>query len=53
MRVLVISNLYPPDFLGGYELACGQAAEGLRGLPERMWVEAAVRSSVERGRALT
>ncbi|HET6572594.1 MAG TPA: glycosyltransferase family 4 protein [Fimbriiglobus sp.] len=30
MRVLVVSNLYPPDFLGGYELACGQAAEGLR-----------------------
>jgi glycosyltransferase involved in cell wall biosynthesis len=30
MRVLVVSNLYPPDFLGGYELACGQSAEGLR-----------------------
>jgi glycosyltransferase involved in cell wall biosynthesis len=30
MRVLVLSNLYPPDFLGGYELACGQAVAGLR-----------------------
>lgn len=28
-------------------------AEGLRGLPERGWVEAALRSSVERGRAVT
>ena len=31
MRVLVLSNLYPPDFVGGYELACAQTVEGLRG----------------------
>ena len=30
MRILVISNLYPPDVLGGYEMACQQAADALR-----------------------
>lgn len=30
MRILVISNLYPPDCLGGYEMGCRQAAEALR-----------------------
>jgi glycogen(starch) synthase len=30
MRVLVISNLYPPEFLGGYELGCEQMVEQLR-----------------------
>jgi glycosyltransferase involved in cell wall biosynthesis len=29
MRILVLSNLYPPDFLGGYELGCRQAADAL------------------------
>jgi glycosyltransferase involved in cell wall biosynthesis len=29
MRVLVVSNLYPPDLMGGYEMGCRQAAEGL------------------------
>ncbi len=29
MRILVLSNLYPPDLMGGYELGCQQAAEGL------------------------
>ncbi|MGE0881673.1 MAG: glycosyltransferase family 4 protein [Acidimicrobiia bacterium] len=31
MRILTISNLYPPDAIGGYELACSQLVEGLRG----------------------
>jgi glycosyltransferase involved in cell wall biosynthesis len=31
MRILVLSNLYPPDFLGGYELGCRQAADALAG----------------------
>lgn len=31
MRILVLSNLYPPDFLGGYELGCRQAVDGLAG----------------------
>ncbi|MGL6076606.1 MAG: glycosyltransferase family 4 protein [Fimbriiglobus sp.] len=30
MKILVISNLYPPDFLGGYELGCSQAVNALR-----------------------
>lgn len=30
MRVLVISNLYPPEFLGGYELGCEQMVAQLR-----------------------
>jgi glycosyltransferase involved in cell wall biosynthesis len=29
LRVLVLSNLYAPDFMGGYELGCRQAAEAL------------------------
>jgi glycogen(starch) synthase len=31
MKVLVITNLYPPEFLGGYELGCAQMVEALRG----------------------
>lgn len=30
MKVLVISNLYPPDTSGGYELGCRQAVDALR-----------------------
>ena len=30
MRILVVSNLYPPHHQGGYELRCGQVVEGLR-----------------------
>src|SRR5579864_3627394 len=30
VKVLAISNLYPPDVIGGYELACFQAVEALR-----------------------
>lgn len=30
MKILVISNLYPPDFLGGYELGCRQVTDALR-----------------------
>ena len=29
MKVLVVSNLYPPDFLGGYELGCRQVVDAL------------------------
>ncbi len=31
MRILVISNLYPPDYLGGYELLCAQVCRALAG----------------------
>lgn len=30
MRILTLSNLYPPDTMGGYEIACAQAVDGLR-----------------------
>jgi glycosyltransferase involved in cell wall biosynthesis len=30
VRILVLSNFYPPDFLGGYELGCAQAVNALR-----------------------
>lgn len=30
MRVLVISNLYPPHHIGGYELGCRDVVEGLK-----------------------
>jgi glycogen(starch) synthase len=30
MRILVISNFYPPHFIGGYELGCRDVVEGLK-----------------------
>lgn len=30
MKVLVISNLFPPDAIGGYEMGCGQVVDSLR-----------------------
>lgn len=30
MKVLMITNLYPPFYLGGYEQLCGDVAEGLK-----------------------
>lgn len=32
MRILTLSNMYPPDYGGGYELQCKQTVEGLRRL---------------------
>lgn len=29
MRILIVSNLYPPHYLGGYELHCARVAERL------------------------
>lgn len=29
MRILVVSNLFPPDVIGGYELLCRDLADGL------------------------
>ena len=29
MRILVLSNLYPPDFIGGYELGCRRVVDAL------------------------
>ena len=30
MRILVVSNLFPPAFMGGYELGCAQMVDALR-----------------------
>jgi len=30
MRILVVTNLYPPHHIGGYELGCRDVVEGLR-----------------------
>jgi len=30
VKVLVITNLFPPEFLGGYELGCAQMVDALR-----------------------
>lgn len=30
MKVGIISNLFPPEVCGGYEIGCGQVVEGLR-----------------------
>ena len=30
MKILVLSNLYPPDCIGGYELLCAQAVDALQ-----------------------
>ena len=30
VKILVLSNLYPPDVIGGYELGCKQAVDALR-----------------------
>jgi glycosyltransferase involved in cell wall biosynthesis len=31
VRILVISNVYPPDIMGGYEICCRQVTDALRG----------------------
>ena len=31
MRILVVSNLYPPDVMGGYEMGCQQVTDALIG----------------------
>jgi glycogen(starch) synthase len=30
VKILVLTNLYPPDFIGGYEIACAQVVDSLR-----------------------
>jgi hypothetical protein len=30
MRILIVTNLYPPHYYGGYEVRCAQVAEALR-----------------------
>jgi len=42
VKILVLSNLYPPDFLGGYEIACAQAVDALRARGHEVVVATAV-----------
>jgi glycosyltransferase involved in cell wall biosynthesis len=47
MKILVLSNFYPPEVVGGYELACAQAVEALR----RVGHEVLVLTAAARGYA--
>ena len=38
MRILAVSNLYPPGVVGGYELMCAQVAEALAALRHEVLV---------------
>ncbi len=38
MRILVVSNLYPPRHIGGYEICCKEAVDGLRKRGHEVWV---------------
>lgn len=38
MRILVLSNFYPPHFIGGYELGCREVVEGLRARAHELFV---------------
>ena len=38
MKIGVISNLFPPEVCGGYEIGCGQVVEGLRQRGENVQV---------------
>jgi glycogen synthase len=38
MRVLTVTNLYPPDVIGGYEIACEQMVGALRARGHQMHV---------------
>ena len=38
MRILIVSNLYPPHYVGGYELRCSQVAEYLHGVGHQVRV---------------
>lgn len=44
MKLLVITNLYPPTFLGGYELGCAQMVQRLRELGHEVRVVTSVSS---------
>ncbi len=38
MNILVLSNFYPPHYLGGYELGCSDVVDGLRNRQHRVVV---------------
>jgi glycosyltransferase involved in cell wall biosynthesis len=47
MRILVISNLYPPHHIGGYELHCQRMVNGLRALGHSVLVLTSDHGSAE------
>lgn len=49
MKILVISNLYPPFYLGGYELGCKQVVNGLSKLGHEVYVLTSFSHSPESG----
>lgn len=51
MRLLVISNLYPPDVQGGYEILCAQVVERLERRGHEVWVLTSTAASREAARA--
>lgn len=38
MKILVVSNLYPPSVIGGYEIACRDFSEGLAALGHQLLI---------------
>jgi glycosyltransferase involved in cell wall biosynthesis len=48
MRILVISNLYPPEILGGYEILCAQVVDELRLRGHDVTVLTSVKGTVAR-----
>ena len=38
MRILVVTNLFPPHYLGGYEILCGQVCRALEERGEEVFV---------------
>lgn len=38
MKILIVTNLYPPHYLGGYEIRCAQIAEYMRQAGEDVFV---------------
>jgi glycosyltransferase involved in cell wall biosynthesis len=53
VTILVLSNLYPPDVIGGYEIACAQVVDALRGRGHDVCVlTAAARAPVPEARGV-
>lgn len=48
VRILTVTNIYPPDYIGGYELQCQQTVEGLRRLGHHVEVLTVESDAAER-----
>ena len=47
MKILALTNLYPPDVQGGYELGCSQVVDALRTRGYDVEVAAAVSANAK------